>query len=640
MDKFKVNFMPDNLTIEVAKDTTILAAAISGGIYINSSCGGEGVCGRCKVFLKKGRVLTRSAGHLTGSEKKQGVYLACSTEVQSDIDVEIPRESRLNLEGLTEEEVAERLKNDYSGSEDVESVGPVNRDYFPRLTFTRKFYIEPTPPNLDDKTSDLDRILRQLNKVAALKISYTSLSNIKGLGELLRSCEWKITATVAKRNGINEIINIEPQDTSRENYGIAFDIGTTTISAQLVNLNTGEILGTKATYNKQAAFGSDVITRIIYAKDSDGLDTLHHAVSDDMNLMIRDLTHEKHIDLNNVTGIICAGNTTMIHLLLRVDPTYIRREPYVPTLNFVPVMRAQEAELRINPHGLLGCVPGVASYVGGDVTAGVLSTGLYKSENVSILIDIGTNGEVVLGNREFLIAAAASAGPAFEGSGVACGMRASGGAIQRVKISSDFDVSYETIGKVKPLGICGSGYIDLIAELLNAGIIDKNGKIKDLNHKRIRKGNQGVEFIVEFKESTGTGTDIVINEADIDNLKRAKGAIYSAVSILIKHMGFNIEQIDKIFIAGGFGTYLDMNNAIRIGLLPDLDRSRFIFVGNSSLAGARQIILSADAQNIADEIAQKTTYFELSVEPGYMDEYMASLFFPHTDLSLFPSIKL
>jgi len=641
MEKFKVTFYPDNKTIEVEKDKTILSAAISAGIYINSSCGGDGVCGRCKVILKRGKVSSQSSGKITVEERKQGIYLACVTQVLSDLEIEIPPDSRLNLEGLTQEEINERLKKNYSEPEEIESCAKAlsERDF----TFSplcKKIYLELPPPDANDKLSDLDRLERQIELSQNTAVQHTSLSNIKSLSELLRSCGWKITAALAKRGGFTEILFIEPGNTSSRNFGIAFDIGTTTVSGQLVDLNTGKILGTKATYNKQAQFGSDIITRIMYAKDTGGLEELHDAVVADMNGMIVELAGEHKVDLNDITYVVCAGNTTMIHLLLRVDPTYLRREPYVPTLNFVPVLGAFEVEIRINPHGLLYCVPGVASYVGGDATAGVLSSGLYKKDSLAILIDIGTNGEVALGNRDFLISSAASAGPAFEGSGVSCGMRASKGAIQKVKINpKSLQASYSAIGNSKPCGICGSGYIDIIAEMLGSGILDKDGKIKEQKAKRIRNGEEGREFVVVEKKDSATGKDIVITEADIDNLKRAKAAIYAGVSMLIRHMELDFAKVDKIFIAGGFGTYLDMDNAIKIGLLPDIERKKFLFIGNSSLSGAREILLSSEAADAAGNVAKKMAYLELSVEPKYMDEYMAALFFPHTDLFRFPSVK-
>ena len=642
MEKFRVTFYPDNKTTEVEKGKNILSAAISAGVYINSSCGGDGVCGRCKVILKKGQVLTQPTGRIGVDDRKKGIYLACLTTVQGDLEIEIPPESRLDLEKLTAEEIDLRLKGLYSESEEIEPPESVlGEEIFVHSPLATKLYLDLPPPDLEDKISDLERLYRQIRRIQDIPIMQAGLANIRRLGELLRSSDWKITVTLGKRNGTTEIVLIEPGNTSHKNFGLAFDIGTTTISGQLVDLNTKKVLGTKATYNKQATFGSDIITRIIYAQEQDGLEKLHHAVIDGMNQMIQELIREHNIDLNDVNCVLCAGNTTMVHLLLRVDPTYIRREPYVPTANFIPTIRASEAGIKINPRGLLSCIPGISSYVGGDVTAGVLSCGLDSTEDLSILIDIGTNGEIVLGNRDFLISASASAGPAFEGSGVSCGMRSSRGAIQKAKITpGDFQVTLNTIGEVKPRGICGSGYIDIIAQMLRAGLLDKDGKIKMLKHKRIRDGEYAGEFVLAFKEETDSSSDIIISEDDIENIKRAKAAIYSATSALVKHMALDFSKIKKFFIAGGFGTSIDMDNAISIGLLPDLERSKFVFVGNSSLAGARAVLLSYDAMKQANEIAKKITYFELSVEPGYMDEYMAALFFPHTDLSKFPSLKV
>ncbi len=642
MEKFKVTFYPDNKTIEVEKEKTILQASLSAGVYINSSCGGDGVCGRCKVIVKKGQVLAQPTGRISIQERSQGIYLACLAIIQSDLEVEVPPESRLDFKKLTLPELGLRLKGFYSEAEEIESAVSIRgEEIFLHSPLATKLYLELPQPDLEDKVSDLERLYRQIRRIQDIPIMQAGLANIRRLGELLRSSDWKITVTLGKRNGTTEIVLIEPGDTSQKNFGLCFDIGTTTISGQLVNLNTKKILGTKATYNKQASFGSDIITRIIYAREQDGLERLHHAVIDSMNQMTQELIQEQHIDLNDVNCVLCAGNTTMIHLLLRVDPTYLRKEPYVPTANFVPVVRAAEAGIKINPRGLLSCVPGISSYVGGDVTAGVLSCGLDEAEELSILIDIGTNGEVVLGNQEFLIACAASAGPAFEGSGVSCGMRAAKGAIQKVNISGKtLEVTYNTIGEVKPRGICGSGYIDIIAQMLQAELLDKSGKIKDIKHRRIRKTESGREFVLAFKEEADAAADIAITEADIENIKRAKAAIYAAAAILVKHVGLEFSRIKKIFIAGGFGTYINIENAIRIGLLPDLERSKFIFVGNSSLAGARAILLSYQALKKENEIAQKITYFELSVEPQYMDEYMAAMFFPHTDLNKFPSVGI
>ncbi|MBM3251286.1 MAG: DUF4445 domain-containing protein [Candidatus Omnitrophica bacterium] len=642
--KFQVKFLPDNKTIEVEKGKSILAAAISAGVHINSSCGGDGVCGRCKIIVRRGIVVSQPTGRISLEERRQGYCLACLTSAESDLEIEIPAESRLDLSKISDEEAfLSRLKGVYEESAEIDKADFVSgEEAFSHSPLATKIFLEIPEPNLEDKISDLERVYREIRKRQDIPVMQMGLTNVRKLGKLLRSSDWKVTVTLGKRNDTVEVVLIEPSDTSDKNYGFAFDIGTTTISGQLVDLNTKKILGTKATFNKQANFGADIITRIIFAQKEEGLERLHHAVIDGMNSMIQDLVIENNVDLNNVTCCLCAGNTTMIHLLLRVDPTFIRREPYVPTANFVPVIRASEAGIKINPRGLLACVPGVSSYVGGDLSAGILASGISEAEDLSILIDVGTNGEIVLGNKEWLISCAASAGPAFEGSGVVCGMRATSGAIQKLSIEpKNLGVSYSTIGNSKPLGICGSGYIDILSEILKAKIIDKNGKINtDIKDKRIRKGEFGNEFVLVDKKDTAHGQDIVITEMDIDNLKRAKAAIFAATESLLKHLNLNFNQVKKFYIAGGFGTYLNIDNSISIGLLPDLPRDKFIFIGNSSLAGAREILLSADAYHKANEIAKKTTYFELSVEPGYMEEYVAALFFPHTDKERFPSLKI
>ncbi|MDD4907863.1 MAG: ASKHA domain-containing protein [Candidatus Omnitrophica bacterium] len=642
VDKFTVTFYPDKKKILVSKGVTVLSAAISAGVYIHSTCGGDGVCGRCKVIIKSGTVISAPTGRLSLQERKQGYHLACLATIESDLEVEIPEQSRASFEKLSPEEVELRMKGFYSAPEEIEeSEAFVGEEIFVHSPLATKLYLELPPPNLDDKIGDLERLYREIRRKQDIAIIQTGLSNIRNLSELLRSSNWGVTVTLGKRGGTIEVVLVEPDNTSSQNYGLAFDIGTTTISGQLIDLNRKNILGTKITYNKQAAFGNDVITRIIFAQEGGGLEKLHHAVVDGMNEMAHDLIKEHNIDQNNITCALCAGNATMVHLLLKIDPTYIRREPYVPTANYLPTVRAGEAGIKINPRGLLSCVPGVSSYVGGDTVAGILSCGMDSEKELCLLIDVGTNGEMVLGNKEFLISCAASAGPAFEGSGVSCGMRSSRGAIQRVKILPyDAEVGYETISNSKPRGICGSGYIDIISQMLTNKLLDKAGKIKNLKNKRVRKGENGMEFIIAFKDETETGEEIYISEADIENIKRAKAAIFAGSSLLLKHMSLNFNDVKKIFIAGGFGTYLNIANAKILGLLPDLDESRFIFVGNSSLAGARQALLSYEAMKKADEIAGKVSYFELSVEPEYMDEYIAASFFPHTDLSRFPNVKI
>ncbi len=638
MSTCTVHFLPDNKKISVERETTLLSAALSAGLYINSSCGGEGVCGRCKVIVRSGPVSAHATGALSPKERSGGMVLACATTVLGDCLIEIPPESRLSLDGLTQEEIRKRLGSVFTAPEDVETAAWRPGAPFALEPLVQKRFVRLPEPNLNDRVSDLERLERELARELSSPIAYAPLATLKSLGELLRKSDWQVTAAVGRDGAFAELVTVEPADTSPRNKGVCFDIGTTTVTAQLVDLTKGTVLGTKATYNKQAAFGSDVITRIIYAKDADGLQVLHRAVVEDMNEMVRTLAHEQGVDLNDITAAVCAGNTTMTHLLLRVDPTYIRREPYVPTFNAVSLLRSSEIELRINPRGLVAFIPGVASYVGGDIVAGILSSRLYEQEGLSALIDIGTNGEIAIGNREFIISAAASAGPAFEGSGVSCGMRAGNGAIQRVAFSAKAErPQVECIGQGAPSGICGSGYISLISQMLRSGFLDKDGKICPHPGGRVRERDGIKEFVVLFEGEEGAVRDVVITEADIENLKRAKAAIYAATASLLKHLGVGAASLQRLFIAGGFGTFLDVEEAVRIGLLPDIERSRIVFIGNSSLAGAREVLLSQKALGLSRELARRTTYVELSVERGYMDEYMAALFFPHTDLDLFPS---
>ncbi|MFA5276497.1 MAG: ASKHA domain-containing protein [Candidatus Omnitrophota bacterium] len=634
MQKFKVTFYPDDKSVVVVKGTNILSAALSCGININSACGGDGVCGKCKVIVRKGEIIPHSTGILTPEEKKKNISLACLDIIHSDLEVEIPKESRINFDSV--------LRGPYGTSSEVKFKEVIlSKQAFRHSPLSIKLYLDLAKPDLNENLSYPERLYRAINSTQDLPLIQEGFPDTEQLGEILRDSEWKVTAVLGKKESGFELLLIEPGDTSARNFGLAFDIGTTTISGQLVDLNQNRVLGTRASYNRQASFGADVITRIIYAKETAGLKRLHNAVSETINCIIKELSFEHKVDLNDITSIVCTGNTTMIHLLLSMDPAHIRRVPYVPKDNLPSVLRASEAGIYINPRGLLYCAPSVASYIGGDTASGVLSSGLYKEKNLCILIDIGTNGEIALGNQDFIIAAAASAGPAFEGSGVASGMRASAGAIQNVIINpKDLSISYETIGKTKPAGICGSGYISIISEMLSNKIIDKNGKIIIENNKRLKVNELGREFIIAFKKESDTNADIVITETDIENLKRAKAAIYAATAILIKHMNFEFSDIKKVFIAGGFGTSLNIENAIKIGLLPDIERRRFNFIGNSALSGAKQALLSYFADNESKEIARRVTYFDLSLDPGYMNEYIAALFFPHTDSKKFPSLKL
>jgi len=642
MEKCRILFYPWEKEVIVPSGTDLLTAAMRAGVHIYNSCGGEGVCGRCKVIVKKGEVLTEATGRLSPEERKRGYVLACRTICKGTMEIEVPPESRLEgLEILTEEAKAKRLVGLYTPAEEVEK-GPeeILERVFTHGPLSTKLYLELHPPTLQDNLGDLERVYREIRKGREIPIMQMGLANIKKLSKLLRDSNWKVTVTLGNRNETTEVVLIEPGDTTNKNYGVAVDIGTTTIVAYLVNLTQRHVLSAKACYNPQVDFGEDVISRIIFAQEEDGLERLHHVVIDAINNLILGMALEQNLTLNDIDGVTCAGNTTMIHLLLRLPPEYLRKEPYVPTANYIPVIRAAEAGIKINPRGLLCSIPGVSSYVGGDITAGVLASGLDNFPVPGLFMDLGTNGEVVLGNREWLVCCSTSAGPCFEGGGIKWGIRAMRGAIQRVEIDlSKDEVKLHTIGGEKPKGICGAGLVDCVAELLQRGLLNRAGRLIPGSSKRIRGGDDGLEFVLTEAKDSATGQDIVITEIDIKNLIHSKGAIYSGAEVLLKRLGLTFKDLEHVLIAGGLGTALDVEKAITIGLLPDLPQEKFTFIGNSAIAGTRMCLLSQEAMRKAERIAGKMTYIDLSTDPEFMNNYTASLFLPHTDIGLFPSVN-
>jgi len=630
VQEFTVNFKGLSKTIKAPKGSDLLAAAIRAGLILNTACGGEGLCGKCRVIVKKGNIRDERSKFINDRDRKKGFVLACQTLIEGDLEVEVPKESL---------EVHEKIKHE--SEEFTKGIILKREDGFKFSPFVRKFYVELPPPTLDDNVSDLERIGRELKGSLDKVMLSAKLANVKHLSEVIRESDFKITVVVGYRDGELEMLTVEPGDTTKANYGFAFDIGTTTVVGQLIDLNTKNILGTRIAFNRQSVYGSDVITRIIYGSEPKGLDELNEAVISNISEIIEDLVSANKVNLSDVYVISYAGNMTMMHLLLKIDPTNIRKAPYVPTTTVFPIMHSSGLGIEVSPKGISSFLPGVSTYIGGDIVGGVLACGLYENDEISLLADIGTNGEIVLGNKEWMIGAAASAGPAFEGSGLSFGMKAVRGAIEKVKIDENLNIELGTIGPDKPKGICGSGYIDLLCQMLKRGIITKDGKMnRGIKSGRVRKGAANYEFVVAFKNESSIGKDIIINEDDIENLKRSKGAIYSAIIALLNKVEKKLGDVKKIYIAGGFGNYLNIENAIFIGLLPDADRDVYEFVGNSSLAGARMALLSHEAFEKTNEIYKNITYVDLGSEPNYMDEYIAALFFPHTDLGRFPSVRL
>ncbi len=630
MREFTVTFKKQGKPVKVPRGTDLLRAARKAGAALAAPCNGEGVCGKCRVIIEKGDVNTDASCTAGYDPLEKGLVLACRTLVESDLEISIPEDS-LEPAGPISYKTEDSAKGIILKREKEFTFSPI----------VKKIHIDVKAQEVFDSARLSDDVKNRLKNMAGgIEISTKIFDSIAHKKDL-RAAGHGITATLVFTDALAELLSVEPGDTSGANFAFAFDIGTTTIAGQLIDLKRDQIVGSRIVFNKQAVYGADVITRIVCASESDGMERLNSAVIGNINEIIEDLSASHKVSLSDVFAIVLAGNMTMMHLLLKIDPSGMRKAPYMPETSAFPAASAANLEIEINPCGVVVSIPGVSTYIGGDIVSGILACGLSDSEELTLLVDIGTNGEIVLGNREWMIGSAASAGPAFEGSGLSCGMKAASGAIQKVSIDANNDVRYETISGASPKGICGSGYIDLLCQLLRRGIIDKDGRInRNTISRRVRMAGNNYEFVVAFSSETDIGRDIVIQDDDIDNLKRSKGAIYSAIVGILKKVGKDISEVKKIYIAGGFGNYLNIENSIFIGLLPDIDRSIYEFIGNSSLAGARMSLVSREAFDKIESIYKNITYLDLGSEPDYMDEYVAALFFPHTDIGRFPSVRL
>jgi uncharacterized 2Fe-2S/4Fe-4S cluster protein (DUF4445 family) len=637
MRSHKLKFLPSEITIDVEAGTTVMEAAEKADVHINNLCGGKGICGRCRVKITDGKIRAdrHSISLLSKEEITEGYVLACRMKIDSDMELLIPPESRLDEAQI----LLDEIPVDYSEPEKIS----LHRGFVDLVSLydplVQKIYLELKEPTLQDNVSDIDRIIRELRRKTQYGDFEITLRCLQGLASKLRDNDWKVTATLARQGDISRILQIEVGDAALHNYGLAVDVGTTTVVAQLINLKSGKVLGVAGTHNLQAGYGEDVISRMIYACGKvGGLDPLNKAVVKNINQLIRALTEKKGIDSGEITCVVAAGNTTMSHLLLSLIPCSIRLDPYVPTVTVYPQVPAKDVGIDIHAEGILQVVPGVASYVGGDIVAGILACGIADRAEISVLMDVGTNGEIALGNNEWMVCCSASAGPAFEGAGIRHGMRAVRGAIEKV-IMSNGQVQIKTIGKTKAKGICGSGLIDCLHELARNHVIDDEGRFHLAGgHGRIVDKDGELEFVLAYGDETETGRDLVITESDISHLIRSKAAVFAAMKSLIDYVGLNFEDIASLYVAGGFGSYLDIRKAIGIGLLPDIDPKRIRFVGNSSLTGARICLLSVHTMERAVQIARSTTNIELSNYQPFMDEYVAAMFLPHTDKKLFPSV--
>ncbi|MDI6813038.1 MAG: ASKHA domain-containing protein [Desulfitobacteriaceae bacterium] len=491
---------------------------------------------------------------------------------------------------------------------------------------TRKVLVQLPPRATADNRADVDSVRHVLEQqVGPMQIPLSLMHSIPALC----STREPLTATLAPTGCCWQLIELEQGDTTEEHYGLAVDIGTTTIVVYLIDMHSGAVLQRAADFNGQIPFGEDILSRIRHAAEPSGLIELQHAIRDTLNRLI-DRVCIPPLTPTRISAVSIGANTTMVHLLLGLDPVSISRSPYIPVVNAPGILTAQDIGLGINPLAPVYCLPSVGSFIGGDIIAGVLVSSMHLQDEISLFVDIGTNGEIVMGNREWLVACAGAAGPALEGGVTTHGMRAEAGAVDRVSLDPvSGEVRYSTIGQTPACGICGSGLVDILAELFLHEIIDRAAHFAT---------GQSHFIVVPAAEST-TGQDIIVTQADIDNLMATKGAVNAALDVLLESVGCSWQDIHRFYAAGAFGQYLPLESAITIGLYPDLPRSSMIRLGNSSGEGARQVLLSQAKRKEAETLAATITYFELNANPTFMDKFKSSKFLPHTDIDRYPSVK-
>ena len=591
------------VVITVTPGTTLLEAARSANVAIDAPCSGNGSCGKCRVKLVEGEVDSYPSSHISEEDYAAGWRLSCASKVTGDVTVLVPDiasayQSRMKTADLSSgAEIAsfEKLEAD------VKAAGIDFENDF------TEFCIQLDEPSLDDTMPDTERLewgVKGAIECTDVKLPYYV---VKKLAAALRASNFSVKVTGTLTDGTFHVLDVVPADDETPLVGCAIDIGTTTVTGVLADLKTGRLLAKASAGNGQIRYGADVINRIIEQTKPGGVKRLQDAiVKETLVPMLAAMCKSAGISARRILRLCIASNTTMNHLLLGVDANPVRMEPYIPTFFRWDGLRAADLGLPAHPEAQVRLAPNIGSYVGGDITAGAFTSLIWDKDEFSLFIDLGTNGELVFGNRDFMMSCACSAGPAFEGGDISCGMRATDGAVEAVQIDRDtMEPTLRIVGAEgqKPVGICGSGIIDVIAE----------------------------------PEESETGREISITGVDIDSFIRAKGAIFSAINIMLSSLDMDVSVLEHVYVAGGIGSGINMENAVRIGMFPDIDRSLFEYIGNSSLAGAYAMVLSDTADAKVHELASNMTYMELSTNPRYMDEFVAACFLPHTNRELFPS---
>ena len=638
----KVSFrLSEKETIDVNVETgqRLMDIARNSGIYIDAPCSGNGTCGKCRVQILSGEAESHPTRHITDEDYAAGWRLACETRVLEDLVVMVPETASAFRTGIRTADLNDptvRAAFD-DVQEDLKAAGVMGDP----AIFT--CVVTMDPPSLEDTLCDSDRIERAVKAETGMEARLT-LYVLRNLAQVIRENDFKVRCVLARDENRVRILDVTAPDSKEPVCGLAIDIGTTTVTAALVDMETGALLAKASAGNGQIRYGADVINRIIESSREGGRERLRRAVVEETIVpLIGTLCRKAKVSQKQVYRACIAGNTTMSHLLLGLYADPVRMEPFIPSFFQSHPFRLADVFPDMHPEAGLILTPNVGSYVGGDITAGLLACTLWNRDELALFIDLGTNGEIVLGSSEYLFTCACSAGPAFEGGDISCGMRATNGAIEEVHIDKDtMEPRLVIIGKKdqKPLGLCGSGIIDTVAELFRGGIISAKGKFAR-EGKRVRYDEHGMgRYVLAFEEESADGREISINEVDLDNFIRAKGAIFSAILLMLRQLGMEPSDLKHIQIAGGIGGGIDFPNAITIGIFPDLPLDKFTYIGNSSLSGAYAVLLSCQAEEKVRELSSNMMYVELSNEPGYMDEFVSACFLPHTHSELFPSVEV
>ena len=624
------------IAVECNIGDNLLELARRSNVAIDAPCSGNGSCGKCRVKMVSGEVETIPSRHITADEFEAGWRLSCNCKVLSDCVVFVPDiasayQSRMKTADLSSPKEVAIFE---AAQEDLKARGiELTNGY-------RSVVVSMDAPSLDDTMPDNERLTWALTAaLGAEKIEIPFCVMVR-LSSVLRENNFTVCVKGELRGETFTCMEItSPADTKI--VGCAIDIGTTTVTMVLTDLENGKILAKGSSGNGQIRYGADVINRIIQQGKEGGKKKLQDAiVKETLNPIIAKLCQSAGINARSILRLCVAANTTMNHLLVGVDAEPVRMEPYIPSFFGWEGLKAGDLRLPANPLAPVIIAPNIGSYVGGDITAGTLATGLWDKDEMGLFIDLGTNGEIVFGNRDFMMSCACSAGPAFEGGDISCGMRATDGAIEACvvdKVTMEPTLTIVGDPDQKPVGICGSGIIDIISELFRCGIINAKGLFVREGSRVARDAHGMGRFILATADQSETGREISINEVDIDNFIRAKGAIFSAIDTMLSAVDMSVEMIEKVYVAGGIGSGINMKNSVNIGMLPDVDLEKYEYIGNSSLTGAYTMVLSDQAVEKCTELGANMTYLELSTHPGYMDSFVAACFLPHTDARLFPN---